>query len=202
MDDVTRLRWMIGGMFPFIFALAGTYRLRAQRIGGPVSRRAEGVPLMIALRLSALAVFVLLVWWLVAPGAPVLFAATIPMPVRYAGAGMAWAGLLLQWWVFHSLGLNLTDTVTVREKATLVSHGPYRWIRHPLYTVATLLMIGLTLVAASLSMLIAGAAWFAMIRMRTPIEEAKLIERFGDSYREYMRRTGGFLPRPGRRTPR
>jgi protein-S-isoprenylcysteine O-methyltransferase Ste14 len=58
-------------------------------------------------------------------------------------------------------------------------------------------MLGLVLAAASLSLLFATLAWFAAIGMRTPIEEAKLIERFGDEYRSYMRRTGRYLPRPG-----
>ena len=133
--------------------------------------------------------------WLFAPDAPILLPAMISMPLRYAGVAMSWGALLLLWWVFHSLGHNLTDTVTVREKASLVQHGPYRWVRHPLYTVALLLMLGLVLASASLAMLFAVLAWSAAIGMRTPIEEGKLIERFGDSYRNYMRTTGAYLPK-------
>ena len=196
MDDVTLLRWMVIALVPLLFVLA-TYRARAHRAGGAVSRQAEGPVILVGLRLAAILAFALLLWWLIAPDAPILLPASIPMALRYAGVAMAWSGLLLLWWVFHSLGLNLTDTVAVRAKATLVQHGPYRWVRHPLYTVAALILFGLVLAAASLSMLFAVLAWHAAIAMRTPIEEAKLLERFGDDYRDYMRRTGRYLPRLG-----
>lgn len=202
MDDYNRLRWIVAMMFPVLFLLAGRYRGRAHREGGPVSRRDEGLALMIGIRLAALAIFALLITWMIAPEAEALFPTSIPPSFRYAGAALAWIALALQWWVFASLGLNLTDTVVVRPNATLVRHGPYRWVRHPLYTVAVLLIAGLTLVTGSLAMLFAGVLWYAAIRMRTPIEEAKLIERFGEDYRAYMRETGGFLPRVRTGRPR
>jgi protein-S-isoprenylcysteine O-methyltransferase Ste14 len=39
---------------------------------------------------------------------------------------------------------------------------------------------------------------FVMLLIRLPTEEANLLKRFGDEYRDYMDRTGRFLPRPGR----
>jgi protein-S-isoprenylcysteine O-methyltransferase Ste14 len=58
-------------------------------------------------------------------------AVAVPDWLRWAGVpfGIAAGGLLT--WTFRSLGHNLTDTVVTRQTATLVTHGPYQWIRHP-----------------------------------------------------------------------
>jgi len=197
MDDLTRLRWIVGALLPCAFALAGTYRGRAARVGGGVSRRDEGLALMLALRLGGLAILAALVTWLAAPRSPALAGLPIPMAARFAGAGLAWLAMVLQGWVFHTLGLNITDTVVVRADATLITHGPYRWVRHPLYTVGSLFMLGIMLATASGLLLAAGIFLFALLATRTRIEESKLIERFGDAYLAYQRRTGRFLPRPG-----
>ena len=60
---------------------------------------------------------------------------------------LAASGLFV--WTFRSLGKNLTDTVVTRRQHTLVQHGPYRWIRHPLYSSAALLIAALSLIAAN-----------------------------------------------------
>ena len=53
------------------------------------------------------------------------------------------------YWTLSSLGTNLTDTVVTRAEATLVTHGPYRWVRHPYYVTAALLMGSVTLLTAN-----------------------------------------------------
>jgi protein-S-isoprenylcysteine O-methyltransferase Ste14 len=131
--------------------------------------------------------------------------AAIPLPswARWIGVGLgvAAAGLII--WTFRTLGPNLTDTVVTRRDATLVTHGPYRWVRHPFYLAFAIAVIANTLVTANAFLAIFGTAAFLMIVARTTIEERKLIERFGNDYRDYMRRTGRFLPRLHRgRVPR
>ena len=101
-------------------------------------------------------------------------------------------GLLV--WTFRSLGRNLTDTVVTRQKHTLVMHGPYSWIRHPLYDSAVLLMVAVSLIAANWFLFMTGVVVFCLLVIRTRTEEEKLLVRFGDSYRTYMQRTGRFLP--------
>ena len=103
------------------------------------------------------------------------------------------SGLLI--WTFRTLGHNLTDTVVTRRDAPLVTHGPYRWVRHPFYLAFALAVIANTLVAASAFLAVTGGVAFLVMVVRTSIEEQKLIERFGPSYQEYMRRTGRFVPR-------
>ena len=104
-------------------------------------------------------------------------------------------GLLV--WTFRCLGKNLTDTVVTRQKHTLVIHGPYRWVRHPLYDAAALLMVAVSLIAANWFLLLTGGLAFVLLIIRTRTEEEKLLARFGDAYRAYMKRAGRFLPRIG-----
>ena len=98
------------------------------------------------------------------------------------------AGIVLVAWTMAHLGKNLTDTVVTRSNATLVTSGPYRWVRHPFYICAALLILAGTLLSANLLMAVAGGSVLAMIAVRTPREEQKLIDAFGDDYRAYMRR--------------
>jgi protein-S-isoprenylcysteine O-methyltransferase Ste14 len=116
--------------------------------------------------------------------------------LRWIGACLAVFGVPpLLFWTFHSLGKNLTDTVVTRRDHTLVTHGPYRWVRHPFYDVLLLWVVSMSLLTANWLLALFGLTAFAMLVVRTRIEEDKLIERFGDEYREYMARTGRFLPR-------
>jgi protein-S-isoprenylcysteine O-methyltransferase Ste14 len=78
----------------------------------------------------------------------------------------------------------------------LVTHGPYRWIRHPLHTVATIVFAFLSVVAANwVMMAMAVIAFIAIAVFVVPKEEAELIKKFGGEYREYQERAGRFAPR-------
>jgi protein-S-isoprenylcysteine O-methyltransferase Ste14 len=78
----------------------------------------------------------------------------------------------------------------------LVTSGPYRRIRHPIYT-AFLLILGAPLLLSANWLI--GGAWLAMtileVTTRIRIEEAMMLSRFGDQYRAYMATTGRLLPR-------
>lgn len=100
------------------------------------------------------------------------------------------------YWTLSSLGKNLTDTVVTRAKATLVTNGPYRWVRHPFYVTAAILMASVTVLTANWFIGISSLAVLALLAVRTPKEEQMLIERFGQDYRDYMAKTGRFVPKP------
>ena len=68
-------------------------------------------------------------------------------------------------------------------------------MRHPLYTVGTLNFIALALMADSWFIDVMAVIAFILLTLRTPNEEAHLIERFGDEYRAYMKHTGAFFPK-------
>jgi protein-S-isoprenylcysteine O-methyltransferase Ste14 len=76
-----------------------------------------------------------------------------------------------------------------------VTHGPYRWVRHPFYVTAALLMASVTVLASNWLIGLTSLIVLVLLSVRTPKEERMLIERFGERYREYMARTGRFIPR-------
>src|SRR6185369_16343518 len=115
--------------------------------------------------------------------------------MRWAGVVMLAPACGLMVWTFRSLGKNLTDTVVTRQEHTLVTHGPYRWVRHPLYDTAALFTVAMSLIAANWFLLATGVTALLLLIVRTRTEESKLLARFGDRYRDYMGRTGRFLPR-------
>jgi protein-S-isoprenylcysteine O-methyltransferase Ste14 len=121
----------------------------------------------------------------------------LPLPdwLRWVGAGIMLVCIPLVYWVFNSLGKNVTPSVVTRQEHCLVTHGPYRWVRHPLYTVGFLMFIGLSLLAANWFIALMLVLGYIPLALRTPIEETHLVERFGDESRAYMQRTGRYLPR-------
>lgn len=193
-DDLARII-LLGG-FAVVAPIGLYHRLRA-RTDEKLDRRQEGWLVLLTLRPLAVAFMAGLATFLIAPHKMAWAAVELPSGVRWTGVviGIAASGLLI--WTFYSLGRNLTDTVVARREATLVVHGPYRWVRHPFYLAFALAVIANALLTASAYLAITGGAAFVAIVARTSIEEQNLIDRFGDDYVDYMRRTGRFLPRPG-----
>jgi protein-S-isoprenylcysteine O-methyltransferase Ste14 len=85
--------------------------------------------------------------------------------------------------------------VVTRKEHALVTSGPYRWVRHPFYDSAALLVLASALIAANWFVLLTGAIAFVLLAVRTGIEERNLLARFGENYRAYRDATGRFLPR-------
>ena len=177
-------------------SISGYHRRKADKEGGEeVSLREEGLPTVIALRGSGLAFALSLTSYVLNPRWMRWSSLELPSGIRWAGAGIGAATLPIHWWIFESIGKNITPTVETREKHELVTNGPYRWVRHPLYTSGFTFFLSLSLVAANWFMGLASLSALLLILARLPKEEEKLIERFGDEYREYMKRTGALVPR-------
>jgi protein-S-isoprenylcysteine O-methyltransferase len=114
---------------------------------------------------------------------------------RPAGAAVFAAGIVVRWYAILSLGRFFTVNVAIASDHRLVEAGPYRWVRHPSYTGALLAFLGLGLCLdnwASLAALMLPVSVVFWWRMR--IEEAALLETFGERYRDYMRRTRRLIP--------
>jgi protein-S-isoprenylcysteine O-methyltransferase Ste14 len=179
-----------------VFApVAVFYRTRSNSSGEKLDRWQEGAFILFALRGAAAVGFAALVAFLIYP--PLVAWATLPLPgfLRWTGMGFGAIGGCLMIWTFHTLGRNLTDTVVTRKEHTLITSGPYRWVRHPIYGSAAFIVLAASLLSASWLVLLCGAAVLTLLVLRTKTEEQKLIDRFGDEYRDYCDRTGRFFPR-------
>lgn len=170
------------------------YRIRSQATKEKLDRRQEGWFILLTLRPIAALVAITLFAYLLKPSMLPWARIVLPEWLRWIGVPFFAAAGVLVIWTFKSLGKNLTDTVVLRKEHTLVTAGPYRWVRHPLYTAVVLMVVGTSLIAANWLLFAAGTAVFLLLVLRTRTEEGNLIARFGNDYREYMKRTGRFLP--------
>ncbi len=171
------------------------HRVQAASSGERISHKEEGCLFAIVLRLGGAFVWMSTFAYLLFPVS--IQWASVPLPawVRWTAATAGALCSLLMYWTLSSLGKNLTDTVVTRAAATLVTHGPYRWVRHPFYVTAALLMASVTVLSANWLIGVSSLLVLALLAVRTPKEEQMLIERFGQQYRDYMARTGRFIPR-------
>ena len=204
MRSVGRLHWPTRDMFRW-FALAllvgsltvsGYHRRRARIRGETIPHVREGRYLIagrvfvgVPLLGGALAYVVRAEWMAWAS-----FAA--PVWSRWLGAGLGLAVVPMIHWVLVTLGRNVSETVLTKERHELVTQGPYRWIRHPLYTTGTALFVALGLIAANWFVLLFALIALILVRLVVvPLEERELLARFGSAYEQYQERTGTMLPR-------
>lgn len=173
------------------------HRVRSQATREPLDRMQEGLFILIAVRLSGLVLWLGAVSFLINPASMAWSSLPLPLEIRWMGVGVCVLGAALMLWTMRRLGKNLTDTVVTRREHTLVTLGPYRWVRHPFYDSAAMFVAGIALLAANWFILATGALAIGVIVVRTRIEEEKLLARFGDPYRAYVARTGRFLPKFG-----
>ena len=131
-----------------------------------------------------------------------LFLSSIPswlvLPVadwlRWIGVALGVLALPFLAWVHYALDKYWDVSLSLRKDHVLVTSGPYRRIRHPMYTVHIVYFLTWVLVSANLLLLINYLLTIVLIALRIPTEERMLLERFGDEYRAYMKRTGRLLP--------
>ncbi len=111
------------------------------------------------------------------------------------GIALMFAGLLLRWYAIRVLGKFFTRDVATRAGQYVVETGPYRRIRHPSYSGALLMFLGLGLALTNWASLLAVAGAVALgYAWRVRVEEQALCADLGDAYRDYMRRTHRFIP--------
>jgi protein-S-isoprenylcysteine O-methyltransferase Ste14 len=189
----TALLIILFGAFPI-----GLYhRFRSQATREPLDRMQEGLFILIAVRLSGLVVWLGVAAFLINPASMQWSSLSLPLWFRWIGVGVCVLAAALMLWTMRRLGKNLTDTVVTRREHTLVTQGPYHWVRHPFYDSAAMFVTGIALLAANWFILATGTFAIGVLVLRTRIEEEKLLARFGDPYRAYIARTGRFLPKLG-----
>lgn len=177
------------------FLISAWFRRRADHEGGEVPRSEDPAPIHWTIRGLWLVLVASLVLYLAVPGwvGPVVL--EHPTWLRIGGLALAGLDLGLVVWTLGSLGSNITATSITREEHELVTHGPYRWVRHPLYTSGTILWISVWAFSGLLIFLAIMVASLSVVLWRLPREEAELEERFGETYLSYKERTGALLPR-------
>jgi protein-S-isoprenylcysteine O-methyltransferase Ste14 len=122
----------------------------------------------------------------------------LPFPpvIRWFGAGLIFAGNLLFIWSHRTLGRNWSPVLEIRKGHTLVTEGPYRFIRNPMYAAIFLIGIGVSLLSANWTVALSYMLpAISLYLIRISDEEKMMTEQFGDDYREYMESTRRLVPK-------
>jgi protein-S-isoprenylcysteine O-methyltransferase Ste14 len=178
--------------------ISSYFRRKADRDSGEkISRSVDGSAMMTLIKIGGLLLWLSPIIYLINPYWMAWSKVGLPEWVRWLGVAIGILCVIGVYWLFSSIGSGITPTSATRKQHTLVTRGPYRWVRHPLYTVGSSLFIAFGMMADNWFIASLGILTFILMAARTPKEEANLIEKFGDEYREYMKRTGRFLPKLG-----
>jgi protein-S-isoprenylcysteine O-methyltransferase Ste14 len=109
------------------------------------------------------------------------------------GTILVFLGLLFALWARAHLGRNWSGAVTVKKGHTLITSGPYRWVRHPIYSGVLLALFGTALAIGEARGFIATALILIGFVIKLMVEEARMRETFAD-YADYCRHTARLIP--------
>ena len=196
MNEEGMFRWLVVAIFAATFAMSAHSRRKARRSGDVIPRMREGKLSLILRLLFAAPLYLGFLAYMVNPGWMSWSSLPLPTWLRWLAVAVGLGMLPALYWVLSTLGRNISETVFTKEAHRLVTEGPYRWVRHPLYAVATINFVALGIVAANwFIVFVAFLIIIGMVVVVIPKEEAQLLSKFGHEYRAYMKRTGRLLPR-------
>lgn len=117
---------------------------------------------------------------------------TVGLVIGLSVVALGYAGTL---WCYAAMGDLWRIGIDHTKKVALVSSGPYRYIRHPIYSFQMVMLIGaFWLLPAGFSLGLVFAHLIC-VRIKAADEEAYLLTTLGDEYRHYLARTGRLFPR-------
>ncbi|MEA3255737.1 MAG: protein-S-isoprenylcysteine O-methyltransferase [Candidatus Altiarchaeota archaeon] len=123
------------------------------------------------------------------------FSMSLPDWARWVGVAASGYGLILFWQVHKTLGKNWSPVLEIRKNHNLITEGPYKYIRHPMYTQMWIGAICHGLITSNWIVgIVAFLTWSLLYFIRMPEEEKMMVEEFGQEYKDYMKRTKKIIP--------
>ena len=128
---------------------------------------------------------------------PYLESAVFPdrLWIGWIGVAITALGFGITYWARAILGRNWSPNVTIKEDHELIRSGPYRFVRHPIYTGLLVTAVGTALALNQYRGLLAVFALWVSFTLKRLKEEQFMRHQFGAQYIEYARTTGAILPR-------
>jgi protein-S-isoprenylcysteine O-methyltransferase len=114
--------------------------------------------------------------------------------VALAAVAMTAGGIAFAVWARFVLGRNWSSQVTVKREHELVRRGPYKLVRHPIYSGVLLALLGTAIAIGELRGLIAFGLFLAGWWLKARVEEVVLVEQFGEQYRIYQSEVKALIP--------
>jgi protein-S-isoprenylcysteine O-methyltransferase Ste14 len=117
--------------------------------------------------------------------------------LRWLAAPLAVACLALTIRCWARMGKDWRMAVSAADKTDLITDGPFRRIRHPIYAFSILLMLCSAAIVPTAPMVVVAVVHIALMNLKAHNEELFLRGRHGEAYERYAQRTGRFFPRLG-----
>jgi protein-S-isoprenylcysteine O-methyltransferase Ste14 len=114
---------------------------------------------------------------------------------EWTGVLLTAAGVAIAFWARWHLGANWSGVVTLKEGHELIRTGPYRAIRHPIYTGILLALFGTAVAAGEVRGLLAVVIAWVSFYWKARREESFLTQEFGERFAAHAKQTGMFLPK-------
>jgi protein-S-isoprenylcysteine O-methyltransferase Ste14 len=172
----------------------GQKRTRKERWVDQVMYESRGMVIFRIIVVYAMIVFIV-IWSLLPFLLPMWTQLTIHSWIRWAGLVICIILTLALIWVGQHLGRQVSGTLEIKDEHSVVTSGPYKYIRHPMYLVYLVFNLGLLLISVNMVLLVIIILGMVLMIVRIPIEEMMLVEQFGEAYRDYMQRTGRLFPK-------
>lgn len=189
LDPVLLLRWTLPVLWIawLLYWWVASYGAKANRRREDVlSRALHVVPLTLA------------AWLIATPRAPIAMLNALIVPRTFvlfaAGVILTAAGLGFTVWARMHLAGNWSGSVTLKHDHTLVRDGPYRYVRHPIYTGILLAMTGSAIARDEWRGVLAVALAFVALWRKLGLEERWLTETFGEEYARYRQEVRALIP--------
>lgn len=113
----------------------------------------------------------------------------------FGGLALTVAGYAATLWCYQIMGNAWRIGINRNEKNALVTAGPYRWIRHPIYAFQTVMLLGAVLLLPTICSVALVVLHLRFVLTKAKDEEAYLVTVHGDAYREFMAKTGRLWPK-------
>ena len=114
--------------------------------------------------------------------------------IQWSGIAIALVPIFFLIWVHRHLDRQWSIALELREDHQLITSGPYRYVRHPMYLGIFVYTMGLMMVSLDVLVVLFFAFTIWVNYRRIPREEQMLVQEFGDEYIEYIKRSGRLLP--------
>jgi protein-S-isoprenylcysteine O-methyltransferase Ste14 len=118
----------------------------------------------------------------------------VTLPVALAGFGLAACGIGFSIWARLTLGENWSDVATIKQDHALVVRGPYRVVRHPIYSGLLVALLGSALQRGLVRSFVAVVVCAVGLWLKVSVEEHFMVVRFGEQYLRYRRRVSALVP--------
>lgn len=117
-----------------------------------------------------------------------------PLGIRWIGVILSVLGICVEFSTQLYLGRNYSTLLHIHEEQSLITTGPYRYVRHPMYTALITIGIGMVFLSTNWYFGLPFIATIVVIILRIKKEEEVMIEIFGEDYIQYQKRTKRFIP--------